>query len=140
MISQGARASRNGRTAEHVIADILTRHAVAYQRQHPIGTGIYGTPIRADFYLPTLIGFPDGLVIESKWQDVGGSADEKLPYLVANIIERYPCPTIVVIDGGGFRAGALAWLRTKVDGVRLYAVYSLTQFMSWTNRSMGVEV
>lgn len=133
----GRAANRAGQTAEQVIGVVLRSRGVAYYPQHPICFGIYGTTIKADFYIPKLAGFPDGLAIESKWQDVGGSADEKLPYLVENILFCYPCPTIIVIDGGGFREGAIVWLRTKVDGAQLRAVYTLAEFVSWSNRTLS---
>ena len=82
----------------------------SYARQVHIGTTIYGTPLKCDF----LIVHPDkwrhGLVIEAKWQQVGGTVDEKFPYFVLNVYES-EFETILVIDGGGYRAGALAWLR-----------------------------
>jgi hypothetical protein len=133
----GRAANRAGRTAEQVIAAVLQSRGVSCLRQHPLCLGIYGTTVRADFYVPALPDFPNGLAIESKWQDVNGSADEKLPYLVANISECYPCPTIIVIDGGGFREGAIVWVRTKIDRRSLYAVHTLAEFVSWTNRKLS---
>jgi hypothetical protein len=86
----------------------------------------------ADFWLPYAPGFAGGLCIESKWQQSSGSVDEKLPYLWHNIEERYPCPVVVVLHGGGYRPGAEAWLRGKVGG-NLLAVYGLEEFLKWIN-------
>jgi hypothetical protein len=130
----GQSANRSGHTAEQLIASVLQSRGFVYTRQYPVGHGIYGKMIRADFYIPPVAGLPDGLAIESKWQDVAGSADEKFPYLVANIRYCYPCPTIIVIDGGGVRSGATHWLRTQVDGVHLMAVHTIAEFVSWANR------
>lgn len=133
---QGRRANRNGRAAEGVIEDTLVRRGYRPLAQHYIGKSIFQTDLYADFYLPALPGFPDGLVIESKWQEVGGSAEEKIVYLVENIRTCYPCPTIVIADGHGFRTGALTWLRAQAGQGHLYAVFSLVEFLSWCNRTL----
>lgn len=133
--SQGAQANANGKTAEVVIDAVLSRKRLPFVPQYIIGPGIYGTPIKVDFYIPTAPKFPNGLVIEAKWQESSGSADEKLPYLWLNIEHCFPCPAIVVIDGAGFREEAIAWLRSRVGG-NLAAVYNLQEFVSWCNRSL----
>ena len=130
----GQSANRSGRTAEQLIESVLQSRGFEYTRQYAIGHGIYGKMMKADFYIPPVAGLPLGLAIESKWQDVAGSADEKLPYLVANIRYCYPCPVIIVIDGGGVRSGAIQWLRTQIDGVHVMAMYTITEFVSWANR------
>jgi len=131
-MNQGATANYSGATAEALIVTVLTRQRIRFDRQKEICRGIYDTPIRTDFYLPDYA--PSGLAIESKWQAVGGSADEKLPYLVENIRRCFPCPAVIVIDGQGFRSGAVAWLGTQVDGQSLLAVFSLTEFVTWVQR------
>lgn len=127
--SQGAQANRTGGVAEGVIASILDSCRVDYIRQHLIGISIYGHPLRADFYLPK-----DELIIESKWQDVAGSADEKLPYLVMNIRERYPLPTLLVLGGKGWKAGAITWVKKQVDRTLLVDVLSVEEFMKWSGK------
>jgi hypothetical protein len=132
---QGQRAGRNGRFAEHVIADTLTRRAIPFHRQWRIGKSIFGTDLIADFYIPHMPAIAGELVIESKWQQVGGSAEEKLCYLVENIRHSYSCPVMVVIDGGGFRSGAIQWIRAQVDGSQLIAVFSIVEFLTWCNQT-----
>lgn len=134
-MQQGQRASTNGRSAEDVIASILMAKRFIPQRQYPICTGIFGTQIYADFYLNDVPSFRNGLAIESKWQEVGGSADEKLCYLERNIQECYPCPAIIVIHGGGARPGAEQWLRAQVRG-NLFGVYRLEEFLTWVNHNL----
>jgi hypothetical protein len=131
-VSQGARANHTGHAAEAVIAGILTGKGLEFRRQLRLCDSIFGTPIYTDFYLPSAPGFPEGLCIESKWQQTGGSVDEKLPYLVANIQERFPLPVIVVLHGGGYRPGAEAWLRRQVGG-NLAGVYGLEGLLKWIN-------
>lgn len=134
--SQGAQANSTGKVAEDMIDALLRRLGYASQRGQVIGIGIYGTPIHADIWLQQARGFPEGLIIESKWQGVGGTADEKYPYLVANIQACYPCPVIVLADGDGARPGAIRWLRDQVDGQKLFAVFSIKELVRWCNRNL----
>jgi len=103
--------------------------------QYPIGASIYGLPLNADFWVRGARHYPAGLAIEVKWQQSTGSVDEKFPYLVHNIKECYPCPALVIADGGGQRPGALHWLRGQV-GNGLLAVFSLSEFLAWANRHL----
>jgi hypothetical protein len=126
--TQGAKANKSGNTAEEVIATVLRGYGVKFEQQKRIGVSIYGHEMRADFYLPDL-----DLIIESKWQDTPGSADEKLPYLVANIRERYPYPAMLVLGGIGWKRGAKEWVRQQVDD-KLIGVMTIEQFMKWAGR------
>lgn len=139
MSPHGAQANRSGRGAEDVIAGILRAARCRFDRQATIGHTIYGHELRVDFLVTNIHGFPDGLVIESKWQDQSGTADEKFPYLVENI-RALNIPAVVVLHGNGYRPGATRWLRLQVDGKHLIAVYSLEEFMSWMMRSVRVVV
>ena len=106
--------------------------------QEPIGIGIYGLPIFADFLLVGAPGFPAGLATMVKWQQSPGSVDEQFPALVQCIPACYPCPTVIVADGGGQRPGALAWLRGQCQG-KLLAVYTLVEFLGWANRQLETD-
>jgi hypothetical protein len=109
-----------------------------FDRQCIIGRTIYGTEFRVDFLVHNLPPFPQGLVIESKWQTTGGSVDEKFPYLVENFRAcRYPA--IVIVHGGGCRDGALEWLQAHCDPQHLVAVFRLEEFMSWLLRASREE-
>lgn len=135
-MNQGRRANKNGDFAENTIDSILRQKRYWPERQWYVGKSIYDHDLRADFFIPDVPGFPAGLIIESKWQDAGGSVDEKFPYLVLNIRECYPCPTIVIAGGGGAKPGALRWLRSQVDTTHLYAVFTLEEFLSWAMRNL----
>jgi hypothetical protein len=128
------KANKSGRTAEDVLAAVMTFAGLRFDQQVVIGRTIYDTELRVDFVIYNLPDFPHGLAVESKWQDVGGSIDEKFPYLVANIRERYPMPALIIVHGGGCRDGAIAWLRRCCDD-RLISVFRLEEFLSWAQRS-----
>lgn len=134
--SQGAQANSTGKVAENMIDAMLRKLGYVPLRQHTIGIGVYGTPIQADFLIDRAPSFPEGLIIESKWQGVGGSVDEKYPYLVENIRHCFPCPVIILADGDGARPGAIQWLKNQVDGQKLFAVFSLKELVTWCNRNL----
>lgn len=134
-MSQGARANRSGHSAEQIIACVLKEHGFSFKRQYKICDSIYGHPVRIDFFIENVEGYPNGLAIECKWQDVSGSIDEKFPYLVLNIKEKFPCPAVIMIDGSGQRYGSLEWIRSQVDA-KLIAVFTISEFLSWVLRDI----
>jgi len=105
-----------------------------YARQFHAGTSIYGTPSYADFAIYHPQKWPDGLVIEAKWQQVGGSVDEKYPYLVLNIQDCYCYPTVLLLDGGGYKKGAEQWIRSQVGDGNLLRVFNMVEFQTWANK------
>ena len=148
-MTQGGRANYTGNTLEDVIEHTLQRKGYGaiqkskfqaslcleqpiYTKQYPIAKSIYGTDLYCDFLLFHPDKHPDCMVIESKWQQSSGSVDEKFPYLVANIREQYPCATIIVLDGGGYKPGAEAWLRRQIDD-HLVHVFNMMEFQRWSN-------
>lgn len=98
-----------------------------------IGDSIYGEAMKVDILLYHKTKYPDKLAIEIKWQQVSGSVDEKYPYLVSNIKEVFPCRAIIVIDGGGYKKGALKWLKNQTN-LKLIGVFSLSEFLKWVNK------
>lgn len=134
--SQGAKAQSTGSVAESMIGTMLFRLGYTPIRQRVIGTGIYGTPIQVDILIERAPNFPNGLIIESKWQGASGSVDEKYPYLVENIRHCYPCPVIILADGDGARPGAIRWLKSQIDGTNILAVFSLKELMLWCHHNL----
>lgn len=124
-------ANEAGRVAEDSVAGVLQAVGIIFDRQVLIGESIYeGQELYADFICRNLAEFPNGLILESKWQGRQGTIDEKFPYLVLNIQTRYPFPAIVIVHGGGCRPGALCWIRERCDH-RLIAVLRFEEFMKW---------
>jgi len=132
-MNQGQTAVSAGREAEDIIAGHVMRMGCRVDRQVNVGPGIYDEPIRVDLIIYGLTDYPDGLIIESKWQTESGSVDEKFPYLVLNIKEVFPLPTIIVLTGEGYRPGAERWLKRQVGGP-LRAVMNLVQFVTWMRK------
>ena len=148
-MKKGTRANLTGNQLEGVIAAVLTgkkydfvnRKAFAkfvggdravYTSQYQICDSIYNTPLKCDFILYHPERHENCLVIEAKWQQTSGSVDEKYPYLVHNIKEKYPCPAIILLDGGGYKKGADEWLHAQIDA-KLIHVFTMVEFQKWSN-------
>ena len=100
------------------------------------GLNIYGTPGKLDFLLindHSLNNKRVSFAIVAKYQKDKGTVDEKFPFLVQNIYECYGVPTIVVLDGGGYRPGAEKWLRAQVrpQSMGLIAVCNFSELQNW---------
>ncbi len=149
--SQGSQANLTGnrleRFIEHTLIDcrfakaadkkalVSAMHSFSkpsYATQVNIGHTIYGTDLICDFLLYHPCKWPQGLVIEAKWQQVGGTVDEKYPYFVMNIWSS-EYQSILVLDGGGYRDGAERWLRS-MQKHNLIHVFSMAQFQTWVNQ------
>ena len=127
----GSLASQSGKAVENMIYNMLIRQGFVVTRECPISQNIYGNTTRCDFFVHNITNFPEGLVIESKWQKSKGSVDEKYPFLVSNIKETYPCPAVIMADGNGARPAAIQWLKQQVDNKQLLAVFSLQELFTW---------
>jgi len=146
---QGTRANYTGSSLEEVIYNGILRKGYqfvekkkfesarylnqpVFTRQYPIGKSVYGTQLYSDFILFHPEKHPNNLIIESKWQQSAGSVDEKFPFLVLNIKDKYPSATVVVVDGGGYKKGAVEWLRNQKD-LKLIHVFNMMEFQKWSN-------
>lgn len=102
-MKQGALANRSGAVAEGAIYGILMARGYGIETHYHICESIYGHKDRTDLYVTGIPGYPRGLAIESKWQERNGSADEKFPYLVANIKEMFRVLRSSSLMAGGRR-------------------------------------
>lgn len=104
-----------------------------YAMQVPCGTSIYETKRKCDILVLNQEKFPDGLIIECKWQQSSGSVDEKYPFTLFNII-KIAVPTIILLDGGGYKPAAMRWLKDQVSPQRaLIGVYNMAEFQTLVN-------
>ncbi len=134
-MTQGGKAVTSGKRFEETVEKILQGHGYVqvghdlprkqklesllsstnlpkrYATKVHVGDVIYGTDIYVDFYVIGSPLFHRGLIIQCQSQQTSGSVDEKLPYLNLNIQNRYPAPTVVLLDGEGMKAGAIDWLK-----------------------------
>ncbi len=104
-----------------------------YLKQLPIGPTIYNTVRKCDFLVINRAIFADDLIIECKWQQSSGSVDEKYPLLLFNILKT-GIPTVVLLDGGGYKASAMKWLREQAHPKSaLIGVWTMAEFHKAVN-------
>ena len=103
-----------------------------YAKHYYIGKSIYEKDLHCDFVVYNPTKYPDYLLIDSKWQQSSGTADEKYVYWLKNIKEFYPYTTIILLDGGGYCDGAEKWVNQQIDD-KLIKVYNMVEFQKWVN-------
>lgn len=103
-----------------------------FARQFEAGKDIYGKKRRVDIilYHPDL--HPNCLAIQCKWQYSRGSVEEKYPFEVLNI-EQSAYDTIIILDGGGYSAGAKQWLSNQCQKTKLLHVLNQEEFSLFAN-------
>jgi site-specific DNA-adenine methylase len=148
-MKQGTRANFTGRELEDFVASILEKRGYTkveqrkfepsehlnqpiYARRYDAGKNVYGTASRVDFVLYHPKKHHKCLIIEAKWQQTGGSVDEKYPFLILNIKNQHPYETILILDGGGYKRGACEWIRSQV-GDNFKALFDMAGFQKWAN-------
>lgn len=149
-MTEGSRANRSGTRLEMWVRDILEENGYTrkpssdfksgnpfdqpcYAEQCAIGESIYGTVRSADFVLFHPSRWPETLVIQCKWQASLGSVDEKYPYEVARI-NYLTFPTIIVLDGGGYKTGAKDWLQQQAGSGNLLRALDMGEFARFCNQ------
>lgn len=104
-----------------------------YIKQLPVGKTIYDTVRKCDFMVINRAKFPNDLIIECKWQQSSGSVDEKYPFLFFNIVHT-GVPTVVLMDGGGYKPAAMQWLKDQVSKTgALIGVWTMAEFQKQVN-------
>lgn len=99
-----------------------------YAKQVYVGKSIYETNRKCDYLIFNQELFPDGLIIECKWQESPGTVDEKYPYQYFNIIKT-GVPTVFLLDGEGYRKAALQWLKSEAhDKCALNHAWNMKEF------------
>jgi len=139
--AQGKSANFTGNALETRVAMLLDECGYAkrettgsdelpcYVQQSQRFRSIYGGLMRIDFYVWHQSKYPSGLVIECKSQETAGSVDEKYPYVIENL-KATSCPAILIVDGDGPKAGAIAWCKRQAeenDWLRFYHGYRAFQ-------------
>jgi hypothetical protein len=123
----GNKANKTGNVAETLIACVLKSNNIPFKRQYVLGTSIYGDPLKHDFVLTV-----DKIILEIKWQQVGGSADEKYPLLVANLKQQVGYRSIIIADGGGAKPNSIRWMSEQTDD-QLIGVFTISEFIKFVN-------
>lgn len=132
MASESSRPKRNtgsGRDLERACAELAAGLGLQVKQQVPVGRRIWG-PRR---YIDVVVTDPTlrrSLGVECKHQNVGGTAEEKIPAVIQDI-QAWPIPGIICFDGPGFSdhirsfmlaSGKAVALADLEDWLRLYFV------------------
>ena len=161
VISQGGLANKSGSVLEGIVKGALAPHGFNVVQNRDLSkvpkneqdelliqnapyTTLYGSKGKTEFLLKSK-KYGLEVRIECKWQQSAGSVDEKLPHLYLSAIDAMPENNVIIlIDGDGFRDGAITWLRNAVNN-RLYIpdekrlknvmVMNATEFMTWANNT-----
>lgn len=156
MQAQGTTANHHGHTLEETVLRVFTRYGFRICKARDYHgeegdillrdvpyTSIYGHTGKTEF-VALSTSRQMRIRIECKWQQSTGSVDEKFPYLYLNCIYAMPEPEIILlIDGGGYKQGALDWIRRAVQK-RLFQetrekdirVCNLGEFIAFINRRL----
>lgn len=156
-MTSGSRANHNGAKFEFFVEIMLCAHKYGksenakelfkhrgqvkgkyYAPQVSVGVDGFGGRGRriADFLLVNIPIFPNGHLLECKWQQVGGSADRKIVSTVNDVkttFEREGVPTTVIYGGPGFDQDKIKWLKRQVGKDGLYAAFSMEDFQAAVN-------
>lgn len=141
-MSPGGAGTTTGGLWERTIAPALDLHyAGRYERHVPVGAHLFGGRYFVDFLIE------DSILVSAKWQQVPGTAEQKLLYEIATLIDtlrlsqgRYR-RAYVVLGGMGFRPSTKNFLfeqrhRGLLQDGHLVEVVSLEEFIGRANRKL----
>lgn len=152
-MSNGLRANQSGKRLENHVAEVLDDLGYSrvqsklffdlksrvgnpiYARQCFAGTSLYDSRRRVDIILHHPEKWTDCLIIQCKWQSEKGTVDEKYPFEVLSI-NKNPYPTIIILEGTGYRPKSKEWLRSQAGKGKLLHVYSLGEFDRFAKRNL----
>ena len=101
-----------------------------YAKEVIVGKSSKGTNRRVEFFLVNHARFGlEGLIVECKWQEVKGSAGDKL-YRIPEDVKLTSIPTIAIIDGPELEPGLREMLKRRVDGHIFVACWSTMELIS----------
>ena len=165
MITQGAQANLNGKVFEEMMIpifksngfEIFTESQVKKSKKiqkhltkinkYVIKNASYITIYNEGGRTEFLIIYKERKIrVEAKYQASAGSVDEKYPYMLLNGIYKYPENEVIfVVDGGGYKPGAIDWLKTQIDNNWLdykqkgkdIKLMSIVEFVNWFNHEFS---
>lgn len=132
------RDTSTGRVLEQLVEPVLRSAGYTYDKQVVIGSKPDGKPYKADIFLPQ-----GRIAISLKWQQVGGTAEQKIPFEVIALLhlcqERFCQKAYLILGGNGwtpalktfYLAGGLSQFISYQPKVELL---SLEEFIARVNR------
>jgi hypothetical protein len=115
---------------EKLVCVIGVQQGLDYRWQCYIGKTVYGKRRKVDIVLRHATT-GHRLAVECKYQEVSGTADEKLPYAVLNQ-KTLPIPGVIVFGGRGWSDGSLPWLCANAQAT------DLANWLDWVRFFFGI--
>ena len=109
-MTPGGKGTRTGTNMERMIASALEFNNYKFKKQVFIGQQLFGNRYKADFIV-------NDKIISLKWQQVPGTAEQKLIYEIASLIKIIEeskgkfTKAYIVYGGNGFSQGALNYMQ-----------------------------
>lgn len=161
MSIQGVQANKTGNVLEQLVIGTLAAHGfdsitfskytknpAKYGKELLLRNVPYTTIYNGRGYTEFLLlseKFNLEIRIECKWQQKSGSVDEKLAYVYLSCIEAIPEDNIIIlIDGAGFREGAIKWIKDVAEQRKFIPdnkpnknvkIMNSTEFLTWCNET-----
>jgi len=159
MTTQGGQANKTGNVLEQLVISTLSTHGfpiIKYSDylktpdkygeelllRHVPYTTLYDGRGYTEFLLISQ-KFNLEIRLECKWQQTAGSVDEKLPHVYLSAVNAVPENNVIIlIDGPGFRDGAISWLKNIAEERKYIPVdkqdkniliMNMTEFLTWCN-------
>ncbi len=159
MTTQGGQANKTGNVLEQLVIGTLSAHGfptvkyLDYMKnrndydnelllKNVPYTTLYGGRGYTEFLLISN-KYDLEIRIECKWQQTAGSVDEKLPHVYLSAVNAVPENNVIIlIDGPGFRDGAISWLKNIAEERKYIPVdkqdkniliMNMAEFLTWCN-------
>jgi len=137
-MAPGGKGTRTGTNMERMIAAALGFNNYRFEKQVYIGQQLFGNRYKADFIV-------NDKIISLKWQQVSGTAEQKIIYEIATLIKiidgsggRFT-KAYIVYGGNGFSPGALNYMQHNMNvGLLIHGdlvfIESLNDFIARINQ------
>ena len=110
-----------------------------YCRQYKKFVGIYGKLLTIDLLIFDQEHFPNKLSVELKYQSVGGSVDEKFPFVIQNmrkLFRDHGLKGLLLLNGGGYNTNAVKWSKGQQDE-NLFVVEGRSDIYNWIEDNLS---
>lgn len=126
-ISQGAAANKSGQSLERDVEAVFNSFGINFQKQVKFTNCYHNKNARMDFVV-------DDLAIECKRQMVGGTADQKLPFVFEDL-QLFP-RGLIILDGDHYknREGIHKYLDSKKSDTFDWCFFD--DFVNWLEANL----
>jgi PD-(D/E)XK nuclease superfamily domain len=116
---------------------IPTSYTSAFFIHHWRGSGLRSvtkTTLVPDFFIWHPVKYPEGCLLECKWQETPGSAEAKICILTHSLLAT-PYRSILILNGPGFTRHYLEYYKS-LENERLTVITSSDELMVRMNRGL----